>query len=687
MFKKVTYLLCLGLMIFSLGGCDDGEIVTDKDTSIEEGRDAKKDANTEENQTVEDESENKEPETWAVYWYLNGCDLESECGAATNDLDELMQVQLPENIKIIIETGGTTAWQNDIIDPSVKQRFTYTSEGFNLVEESENENMGDPNTLADFLSFASNNYPADNTMVLFWNHGGGSVNGVAVDHNFDGDSLTLTEMDEAFSMVYEKNKENPPIDIIGFDTCLMATIDTASMASNYASYLVASEEVEPGNGWYYTGWVGALADNLNMSPADLGKVICDSYKEGCELAGTELDITLSLTDLSKIDSLLHAYEELGLEMLSEALFEPEFVAKHYQIAQKVENYGGNTREQGYINMVDLGDMVDGIGDYFDEDVKLGVLEAIEDAVIYKVNGEGRKEATGLSCYHSYNGDLYNLEGYMEQGVSQAFKYYYKYALTGVAEDEMYDYYASSVEQYELTEPDPEVEMQPLMTIKDLGYDGQPLILNDDGSASIELGQEAQNVLMDVYFNLYCMDSESDTLVMLGRDNDLVGDWESGIFTDNFRGVWGSLDGATCYMELAEVNETYNIYTIPIMIGEEHYNLFVKYDFEEAGYSILGVKEPIDEETGMPDKSLEPLNEGDVVSPILYTASISGDDEYEPVILDEVTITSTTSFSEIELADGEYAMQFEMVDMQNNSAYSSTVYFDIEGGEIYTSVEE
>ena len=50
---------------------------------------------------------------WVIYWYLCGSDLESDGGFASMDLDELMEVQLPENVKVVIETGGTTQWQND----------------------------------------------------------------------------------------------------------------------------------------------------------------------------------------------------------------------------------------------------------------------------------------------------------------------------------------------------------------------------------------------------------------------------------------------------------------------------------------------------------------------------------------------------------------------------------------------
>ena len=53
--------------------------------------------------------------SWAIYWYLCGSDLESDSGCATADLSEMMDVKLPENVKIVIQTGGAAAWQNEVI--------------------------------------------------------------------------------------------------------------------------------------------------------------------------------------------------------------------------------------------------------------------------------------------------------------------------------------------------------------------------------------------------------------------------------------------------------------------------------------------------------------------------------------------------------------------------------------------
>ncbi|MBQ2739375.1 MAG: hypothetical protein IJF36_04000, partial [Oscillibacter sp.] len=47
-------------------------------------------------------------QTWAIYWYLCGSDLESWYGCANADLEEMMAVTLPENVQVIIQTGGAT---------------------------------------------------------------------------------------------------------------------------------------------------------------------------------------------------------------------------------------------------------------------------------------------------------------------------------------------------------------------------------------------------------------------------------------------------------------------------------------------------------------------------------------------------------------------------------------------------
>ena len=291
--KKLLSCLLAMVMALSLVSCGESEDVSD--------------------------SAGAEGESWAVYWYLCGSDLESNGGFATMDLSEMMEVELPENVNVVIETGGASVWQNDEVDPSKLQRWLYNSEGLQLLEESETANMGDAQTLYEFLDFANTNYPADRVAVTFWNHGGGSVSGAAFDELHGLDSLDLAEMYQAFDAVWPADKDDPALELIGFDTCLMATVDVAAVFQNFAKYLVASEEVEPANGWLYSSWLGALAEDPAMDGARLGRAICDSYYEGCETVGTQDQTTLSLTDLRKLTPLLDAYETFGQEALARLL--------------------------------------------------------------------------------------------------------------------------------------------------------------------------------------------------------------------------------------------------------------------------------------------------------------------------------------------------------------------------------
>ena len=612
--------------------------------------------------------------SWAVYWYLCGSDLETNGGFATTDLSEMMEVHLPENVNVVIQTGGAAVWQNDQMDPEKLQRWLYNSEGLQLIEEQDTANMGDAQTLYEFLAFANENYPADKVAVTFWNHGGGSVSGAAFDELHGLDSLDLAEMYQAFDAVWPADAEHPALELVGFDTCLMATVDVASTFQNFAKYLVASEEVEPGNGWLYSGWLGALAENTDMDGAALGTAICDTYYQGCEAVGTQDQTTLSVTDLSRLEPLLEAYESFGQEALAAAAEDPGFFAELGRAAARSENYGGNTREQGYTNMVDLGHLARQTAWMLPSAQR--VCDALTDCVIYQVGGPYRAEATGLSCYYSYNGDVDDLNGYITVGESTAFKHLYAYELTGeLAEDS--EEYLSSLDIGELPER---------VTLADLDWDGAPLDLDDEGTSFLTLGPEANDVLAGIGFSLFYVDEAGDQMLLLGTDNDLTADWENGVFYDNFRGVWGALDGHLVYMELSFEGEDYNLYSVPILLNGEAYNLQVAYDFTAEEWSILGASQGLDE-SGMASKELRLLAEGDVITTIWKAATFTGDDDFEMYAAEELTVTADTAFGEAPLFDGSYSMVFEMWDAAGNYACSDAVTFDCAGGEISTTVYE
>lgn len=659
--KLLTVITAFLLAMFFLYGCEDEEEVLTQSGQAVEGWEETPD----------------EAGTWAIYWYLCGSDLESDAEAATMDLYELQCASLPENVQVIIETGGAREWYHEDVEAGQQGRYLYDSDGLTFLEAQPEADMGDPETLADFLSFCKENFPADHTMFLFWNHGGGSVSGAAFDEIYDYDSLTLDEMYQAFGSVYELSEENPPFDIVGFDTCLMATIDTAWMLSDVSHYLVASEEMEPGCGWSYDKWVQTLGDHPGIDGAALGQVICDSYMEGCEDIGMEQEATLSVVDLQKIQPLLNAYDDLGKEALTLACEDSTFFAEFGRRAVQTENYGGNTPDQGYTNMVDMGHLVRNSEDLLPETAQ-AVLDALEECVVYNVSGDYRSEATGLSCYYSYNGDTDDFDGFVSISASPAFQYLYDYELYGYMSDEGLAYmqdlgYEEEIPEITITQDNTELE-------------DFPLYVDEDGNSVLEIGSEAAATLQAVYYQLCYVSEEDDIILLLGRDNDIYMDWDEGVFRDNFRGVWGAIDGCLCYMEIVYEGDDYNLYSVPILLNGDEYNLRVVYSYTDEEYSILGARRGIDD-NGMADKNLVQLEPGDEITTLHYAMTISGDEEEpEQVPVDTITVTEDTAFTEEDLGDGNFVIFYEMVDMQDNSYYSDLAYFTVEDGLIYTETE-
>lgn len=623
-------------------------------------------------------------DTWAIYWYLCGTDLETEYGAASEDLEEMMRVSLPPNVKVVIETGGTEYWQNGIAS-NVNSRYLYDSSGFLLVETIRRSNMGSAGTLENFLRFCNDNYPADHKVVIFWNHGGGSVAGIAFDELYNEDALTLQELRQAFGAVHRPSKENPPYELIGFDACLMATIDVADTLNGFAKWMVASQELEPGCGWDYEGFLQALAKDPGMNGAMLGKHICDTFYRHCAEIDMAEDITLSVVDLSRVDDLMAAYYNVGAESLLAAIDDTRFFSEFGRIARRAENYGGNTRSTGYSNMVDLGDKVFLSGDRLLPEYGQAMLDALEEAVVYQVRGPLRQRAQGLSAYYNYDGDYNNFLGFASIRGDHPFRWFYDYALTGQLSREGIRFAENLAFMQTQQQPQPQQPQQKsiqpavIKSLEDILED-YPLYFNDDADTVLELGPELADQLVAVYCILGFYDDDEDIYLLLGRDHDVYSDWEKGIFHDNFQGTWGGIDGEVVYMEAIDVTDDHIFYTVPILLNGREYSLRVSYSYETEDYTILGARRGIDD-NGMGDRQLRRLRPGDVIEPLLYF--IFGDDEdFTEMAVSSITVTRNTRFEDIDMGDGLFSYMYEMVDVQGNSYYSDVAFFLVEGDDIW-----
>ena len=122
-------------------------------------------------------------------WLPERFDPESECGMAT-DVIEIVSADFPrERINVVIQTGGTEQWQNEYFTAESLARYLVIDDDLELLEELPAESMGESETLAEFINYCMENFPAEKFGLIMWNHGGGAVSGFGVDELFNYDGL------------------------------------------------------------------------------------------------------------------------------------------------------------------------------------------------------------------------------------------------------------------------------------------------------------------------------------------------------------------------------------------------------------------------------------------------------------------------------------------------------------------
>lgn len=631
--KKVLNLVAIiSLCMFFLVGCEE-DVVSSLDG----------------NKT----SENK---GWSVFMYLCGTDLESDKnGAASSNIDEILQASLNSNIKYYIQTGGTNNWEDSRINPEKSQRFIVENGDLLLVDEFELQNMGEEKTFEDFLRYGLENYSSDKNAVIIWNHGGGSMSGVAFDERFNFDSLKLSEMSEAFENV------NSKFEFVGFDCCLMSTIETALTLKPYANYMIASEETEPSCGWDYTSFLNYISNNMNVTGKEVGKTICDSYYEKCKIYELDKMATLAVTDLSKLDSFSEKFDDLVEEIYSniDSISESSFI---YKAAGKSEQYGGGSKDEGYSNLIDLVDLLIRIKEKYpkaDEMVNL-----INEAVVYKVKGEQRSKSSGISIYFPLTQDGDDVNEYQKLPISSSYKNLVKKSVSDY-NDNINNNYIKLIDE--------------------------PFI-NDDGEFQMTIDMDTIDYVENINFSLFSyIKDDEDHLLYLGTDGDINIDYDKGRVTDNFYGYWPTLNDYYINLNLIENTDDYYLYTVPIILNGKETNLRVAWIYDENAdegfngyYKILGTWDGINQENGMSSRELKPLRKGDVINIIQLYYNINTKEMTE-MYSDDIVVDENTRIIESDLNTGDYLYNYNIEDIYNNEYSTEFACFTIgEDRSIYSS---
>ncbi len=625
---------------------------------------------------------------WTIFVYLCGTDLETDSGMGASDMDEMAAAAKSDKVRFIVETGGTDDWTNSTVDEGKIQRFIIQNGKTEKVDEGTLTNMGLTETLSDFLVWGTSEYNSEHMGLIMWNHGGGCITGVCFDEKYDQDSLTLMEIDAALLKCTENMGRK--FDFVGFDACLMGTIETANVLATYSDYMFGSEEMEPGSGWDYTAIGSYIAAHPDVDTVELGKEVCDSFYESCKRDDDEEMATLAVIDLSKIDELLINFNVFAKNMYDVGEDSAE-TAEMIRGIGEADNFGGNNKTEGYTNMVDLGGVIDACSQYADG--AAAAKKALNAAVVYKISGSTHESAMGLSVYYplaiqgsnelSLFGKIsvspYYLSfvdrlgktgatdyGFEQYDDSQWFDDSDEWSWWDAADDENYwDY----LDNYEQTGESPYITFS------------EEAAVDDDGSFGLTLDQNGINNASSIYALVYELTEDEQEVIELGETVDIVGDWDSGHFTDNFDGYWLSLsDGQNLATYIVEETDEYVVYTSPVLLNGEETNLRI-IQYYNGYIEVEGAWNGINEQ-GAASREIIKLTDGDVICPVYYAYSLDTDDESEYTGA-EYTVQGAVEINYSLMAEGEYYYSFCIDDIYGDYYLTDFTAFVIdEDGNIY-----
>ncbi len=647
-----------------------------------------------------------------VLVYMCGTDLESNGGFATRDLQEMLAADIGEQVNLLIFTGGCKQWKNDLVSSSRNQIYQVTEDGLALQwESSALQPMTDPDTLSEYIRWGCRNYPADRYELIFWDHGGGSVSGYGYDEVYPrSGSMTLDGIAKALK------DGGCAFDFVGFDACLMATLETALVVEPYADYLIASEETEPGCGWYYTDWLTALSENPSQPTIEIGKQIADDFVSVCGKAAPRQQATLSVIDLAELAGTLPEKFRAFARSTAESIRSDDY--------QSVAGARGRTKEFAASSNIDQVDLIHLAGNLNTAESR-ALASVLKAAVKYNITSGNIQNANGVSIYFPYGrtssvnkmAETYDKIG-LDKSYTECIKSFASVevagqAVSGGSSGQLESLFgallsdgggnsASSGSSADmiaqllgsLLQGDGRSLAEVGLEGGEAGFLDEKLLENcgdylaknrfdpsaltwtgKDGNQVLCLTEEQWNLVQDVELNVFVDDGAGyidlglDNVFSFNDDGDLIGDYDR---------TWLAVNGqiVAYYMLSSEgTEEDYKIMgRIPALLNGQRVNLMACFTDEYPDGEILGAAVCYDEETETETiaRGLLEIQEGDTIDFLCnyYDYQRNYQDSY--FLGDALTVSGPLTLSNVRMDNRDYIATYRLTDIYCNHYWTPSV---------------
>lgn len=224
---------------------------------------------------------------WTVMVYM--CADNSLQDQSYFDLQEMMQANSSDQVKIIVQVDNLASSLN----PNC-QRYLISYQNQELIADLGEVDMANPQTLIDFVRFSKNRFPAQNYLLILWDHGNGWPIGTYQTYRdkaiiYDQSSqnwLGVADGELKYAVSEIKKILGKKIAVLLFDACLMAMAEVADELTDGVEFMLGAQDQNPIDGLCYDQVLSYLVNHPNVQPRTLSEQIINlwtaSYNHGSQ---------------------------------------------------------------------------------------------------------------------------------------------------------------------------------------------------------------------------------------------------------------------------------------------------------------------------------------------------------------------------------------------------------------------
>lgn len=279
------------------------------------------------------------------------------------------------NVAVLIDHHPEfCAGQSNAIRYVVQPNGDYT-DGVNRWDMGE-INMGDPQTLVDFATWAMQAYPADHYYLAIDDHGGG-ITGIAWDDSNNHDQLTTADLHAALEAITANGQRK--IDVFAYEACLMGMVENAYDVRNFTDYIFFFPTISWTNNASYPSYFGDPRFTASTDGAALGDILFDVYYEA-----VTRPYVVSLVESRQLEDVQNALNAWSTALQAQLGSSTAAIDSARAAAQKVDanNDDFANDDDAYVDLWDAADKMAAQGVAVAES---NALKAAIEAAVRRVN--------------------------------------------------------------------------------------------------------------------------------------------------------------------------------------------------------------------------------------------------------------------------------------------------------------